>query len=82
MSSISIPKDSKLKTIGNKVFTDMSGKQITFYLPESLKSIGEGNFDRAVVILSVEPGSYAETWAKQNGYVIESGVEDTSWLDD
>lgn len=85
ISSIVIPKNSKLETIGNKVFKQFrnaSDKQIIFYLPASLKSIGEGNFDRATVILSVESGSYAETWAKQNGYVLEGGSEDTSWLDD
>ena len=69
-----------LKSIGDKAFANsISLSQIT--IPTSVNTIGEDVFDRTKVTLVVTPGSYAETWATENGYMIaKQGGDDTSWL--
>ena len=69
-----------LKSIGDKAFANaLALEQIT--IPTSVNAIGEDVFDRTKVTLVVEPGSYAETWATENGYMIaKQGGDDTSWL--
>lgn len=71
---------STLKSIGNSAFADAKYlEQIT--ISDSVTSIGENIVDRMKVTLVVTPGSYAETWATENGYMIaKQGGDDTSWL--
>ena len=71
---------STLKSIGDSAFVNAEPlEQIT--IPDSVDSIGENIVDRTKVTLVVTPGSYAETWATENGYMIaKQGGDDTSWL--
>lgn len=71
---------STLKSIGDSAFANAERlEQIT--IPDSVNSIGENIVDRTKVTLVVTPGSYAETWATENGYMIaKQGSDDTSWL--
>lgn len=76
-NEITLP--STLKSIGNSAFAKAKYlEQIT--IPDSVTSIGENIVDRKVTLV-VTPGSYAETWATENGYMIKKqGGDDTSWL--
>lgn len=79
IEEITLP--STLKSIGDSAFANanMRFEQIT--IPDSVDSIGENIVDRTKVTLVVTPGSYAETWATENGYMIaKHGGDDTSWL--
>lgn len=49
-------------------------------IPASCTYIGNNAFYKKVKLL-VEPGSYAESWARDNGYEYDNGIEqDLSWL--
>ena len=49
-------------------------------IPASCTYIGDNAFYKKVKLL-VEPGSYAESWACDNGYEYDNGIEqDLSWL--
>lgn len=78
LESITIPE--KVEEIGENAFSNcpsLSG----VYIPASTESIGENAFDRDTITLTVESGSYAERWARDNGYAYgypES--DDLSWL--
>ena len=77
LEKITLP--STLKSIGNNAFANIRLEQIT--IPDSVDSIGKNIVDRTKVTLVVTPGSYAETWATENGYMIaKQGGDDTSWL--
>lgn len=52
----------------------------TLVIPDSVTSIGDEVVRRDLVILKVNPGSYADLWASENGYPVEA--DDTSWLFD
>ncbi len=52
-------------------------------LPSSCTFIGKGAFDSKWTAFKVQPGSYAEEWAQENGYEYDNGTKakaDTSWL--
>lgn len=75
---ISLP--STLKSIGDLAFANVKYlAQVA--IPDNVNAIGENIVDRTKVALVVTPGSYAETWATENGYMIaKQGGDDTSWL--
>ena len=51
------------------------------YIPSTVNEIGDDLCDRSIVTLSFESGSYAETYATENGYGTQgSTAEDSSWL--
>lgn len=50
-------------------------------LPASITQIGESAFDRETISLTVEAGSYAERWARDNGYAYGyADSDDLNWL--
>ncbi len=69
-----------LKDIGNSAFKNCKYlEKIT--IPASVSSIGKDVCTRESVYLNVESGSYAASWASENGYMTTgTGAEDTSWL--
>ena len=69
-----------LKDIGNSAFKNCKYlEKIT--IPASVSSIGKDVCTRESVYLNVESGSYAASWASENGYMTTgTGSEDTSWL--
>lgn len=71
-----------LKDIGNSAFKNCKYlEKIT--IPASVSSIGKDVCTRESVYLNVESGSYAASWASENGYMTTgTGSEDTSWLND
>ena len=71
-----------LKDIGNSAFKSCKYlEKIT--IPASVSSIGKDVCTRESVYLNVESGSYAASWASENGYMTTgTGSEDTSWLND
>lgn len=71
-----------LKDIGNSAFKNCENlEKIT--IPASVSSIGKDVCTRESVYLNVESGSYAASWASENGYMTTgTGSEDTSWLND
>ena len=71
-----------LKDIGNSAFKNCKNlEKIT--IPASVSSIGKDVCTRESVYLNVESGSYAASWASENGYMTTgTGSEDTSWLND
>ncbi len=78
IQEISLP--STLKNIDDSAFANIEGLE-QVVIPDSVTSIGENIVDRTKVTLVVTPGSYAETWATENGYMIaKQGGDDTSWL--
>lgn len=70
----------KLEGIGSHAFSDSEDLE-TLTIPSSVKNIGEDFCDRSKVYLNVEAGSYAALYASENGYMVNSAEEDTSWLD-
>ena len=51
-------------------------------IPSSVTEIGDDAFDKEIITLQVEQGSYAALWASENGYSYQysDAEEDTSWL--
>lgn len=47
-------------------------------VPESVTTIGDEVVNRSYIVLQVVPGSYADLWASENGYPMETN--DNSWL--
>ena len=47
-------------------------------VPENVSTIGDEVVNRKYVVLEVAAGSYADLWASENGYPMET--DDTSWL--
>ena len=77
IEEINLP--SSLTDIGDFAFGATWLTRIS--IPSSVKTIGNGFVSDKKVILEVAPGSYAETWATENGYMIaKQGGDDTSWL--
>ncbi len=80
LKSVQLP--DTLKTIGAQAFAGCPRlKEIT--LPASVESIGKDAFNRTVTKLNVVSGSYAEQWAKENGFnyaVIGAEADDLDWL--
>lgn len=73
-----------LETLGEKAFHEGTPNRYysnlaTLVIPSTVASIGDEVVYRANVSLEVEPGSYAEIWASENGYPIIT-EDDTSWL--
>lgn len=53
----------------------------TATIPETVTFIGDSAFDKDTITLIVEEGSYAETWARDNGYIYQyTDSDDLSWL--
>lgn len=71
---------AKLEVIGSHAFSNAARLE-TLTIPSSVKSIGEDFCNRSKVYLNVEAGSYAALYASENGYMVNSAEEDTSWLD-
>lgn len=71
---------SNVESIGSEAFLEVDGIE-TVTIPESCVYIGDNAFDKVSVKLKVQPGSYAERWAQDNGYTYDNGIKaDTSWL--
>lgn len=72
---------ANVKTIGSEAFANctFSGD---LEIPECCSFIGENAFSKETKLkLKVQPGSYAESWAQENGYEYDNGVKpDLSWL--
>ena len=73
-SDIFLP--DSVETLGTKAFHHYSISLL--YIPASVVAIGDNVVDRTKTVLQVEPGSYADIWASENGYPMQ--VDDTSWL--
>ncbi len=56
-----------LETIGENAFLDAHPQQI--FLPESVQEIAKGAFEGCSVHVFCFPGSYAERWARENGFL-------------
>lgn len=71
LKSITLP--STLKTIGDRAF---EGTALTsLYIPESVTAIDAHAFDStALKTITGKAGSYAETFAKENGYTFKDGT--------
>ena len=67
-----------LRSIGSHAFDSSTLKTIS--VPAGVTSIAKEICNREKTELLIEPGTYAEQWAGENGYII-SGPEDLSWLD-
>lgn len=69
-----------LTSIGKRAFylRYAEGAQMV-YIPASVTSIGSDVVNRTKTVLDVEPGSYAEIWAIENGIPLHAD-DDTSWL--
>lgn len=75
-----ITLSDKLITIGDNAFAGCKIKDNSITLTSSVKSIGEGAFDKGLTIY-VEAGTYAEMWCRDNGMSYQYvGGNDTSWL--
>lgn len=71
---------SCIESIGSEAFLEAEAIE-TVTIPESCVYIGDNAFDKVSVKLKVQPGSYAERWAQDNGYTYDNGIKaDTSWL--
>lgn len=72
---------ANVKTIGSEAFANctFSGD---LEIPECCSFIGENAFSKETKLkLKVQPGSYAESWAQENGYEYDNGVKpDLDWL--
>ena len=68
-------------SIGNECFSGCQRLE-TVTLPASVTSFGKDAFDREKVTLVVEQGSYAQSYAIENGikYQYANAEEDLSWL--
>ena len=62
----SVQVENGLQSIGDEAFAN-NPEISEVYIPESVVEIGANAFDQGVTIKG-ESGSYAETWATQNGY--------------
>lgn len=80
LQEVTIP--STVTSIGDRAFGGCTEiKEVI--LPASIKKIGYAAFERTKTKLIVDPGSYAELWAQENGYNYgyESSTEDDlDWL--
>lgn len=77
LSVFEIP--SGVKTVGARAFfTTRKGKLSKIIIPTSVTSIGDDVVERSHVVLQITSGSYADIWASENGYPIES--DNTDWL--
>ena len=67
LKSVTLP--NTLVHIGERAFDSCSAlKEVV--VPASVTSIEKGAFEKGTVIIA-EPGSYAEQWAKDNGYTVK-----------
>lgn len=80
---------SRVESIGEYAFRgacftlnrNVHGIKDVINLPSSCTFIGKEAFDSKVTAFKVQPGSYAEEWAQENGYEYDNGIKaDTSWL--
>lgn len=83
LKSVNLP--STLKTIGKWAFEATAFTSL--YIPESVTAIDTHAFDSAALkTIMGKAGSYAETFAKENGYAFEEGTtpepDDTSKPDE
>ena len=70
---------ANVKTIGSEAFANYTFPG-DLEIPECCSFIGENAFSKKTK-LKVKPGSYAESWAQENGYEYDNGVKpDLSWL--
>jgi len=77
--NLSLP--SSVRIIGKEAFWAIG--IYTLEIPASVTEIGESVCDRSKTKLIVTPGSYAASYASENGFpTSNSGQEDTSWLND
>lgn len=75
----SVEIEDGLQYIGKQAFAKC-GKLTSITVPNSVSFIGDDAIDRSTVMY-VEPGSYAESWAKENGRTYKyNTVDDLSWL--
>lgn len=73
---------STLTEIGANAFAGCA-KLTSITLPASVDTIGEKAFERTIITLVVEEGSYSAIWAQENGYnykYVGQNDEDLSWL--
>lgn len=71
---------AKVEYIGEEAFQTSYDCLGEMTIPASCIFIGDNAFNKEVK-LKVTPGSYAETWAQENGYEYDNGIEqDLSWL--
>ena len=71
-----------MKEIGANAFAGCT-KLTTITIPASVDTIGEKAFERTIITLYVEEGSYSAIWAQENGYnykYVGQNDEDLSWL--
>lgn len=79
LSSIDIP--NTVLTIGSEAFACSEINEVV--LPDSVSDIAEDAFIKSSVTILANSGSYAEFWAKENGYSLKgTSGDDLSWLID
>lgn len=75
---------SRVESIGNFAFKGgcfKIGFKDVIDIPSSCTFIGKNAFNEKDTMFKVQPGSYAEEWAQENGYEYDNGIKaDTSWL--
>lgn len=75
---------SRVESIGDSAFKEgrfKIGVKDVIDIPSSCTSIGKNAFNEKDTMFKVQPGSYAEEWAQENGYEYDNGTKaDTSWL--
>lgn len=79
---ISVEMPDTVTAIESYAFSGCTGLT-EINLSSSIREIGTAAFERTVTELIVTEGSYAEMWARQNGYNFRynnSGDDDLSWL--
>ena len=79
LKDVEIKENSAINKIGKNAFRNCP-YLTSIVIPSSVTEIGDDAFDKEIITLQVEQGSYAALWASENGYSYQysDAEEDTS----